>query len=291
MAKGKRAVALFEVIRKDKRFDRQSPEPEKPAVDHSRKFAKQAVDLWRKNHSDPETWTDTGPTLRESFGALSARFASIYAAILSRISTTAAYLRLWISRSNGIIPGAAAATIVILVMLAARHWLHPAAPETSLEDALRAGPPHPEVLEISSPTAQPPAAQSPTVVAHTTPTTPPLSPEMAADEEQAAQQNLPNLAKPGQRIVNMHYVLMQSYFEQKTAQEACDFLNQNGIPCTIERGVKGWRSDFYQVIGLQGFVHPSGPQYTTYRDHIEDLGKKFSPKSRYKRFQPEAIKW
>lgn len=287
MAKGKRAVALFEVIRKDKRFDRKSPEPEKPAVDHSRQFAKEAVNLWRKNHSDPETWTDAGPTLRESVAALSARIRSIYTTTRSHISTTAAYLRLWITRSNGVLPGMAAAAILILVMLAARHWIHPATPETSLEEALRAGPPHPNVLVLSSPAAQSHSEPTPTAL---TPA-PQLSPEMAADEEQAAQQVVPNLAKPGQRIVNMHYVLMQSYFEEKTAQEARDFLNQHGILCTIERGVKGWRSDFYQVIGLQGFVHPSGPQYTVYRDQIEKLGKDFSPKSRYKRFQPQAIKW
>jgi len=100
-----------------------------------------------------------------------------------------------------------------------------------------------------------------------------------------------NLAQPGRRVVNMHYVLMQSYFEEKTAEEARDFLNQNGIACTIERGVKGWRPDFYQVIGLQGFPRPSGPEYLAYRHRVEELGLQFSPKSRYKRFVPQAIKW
>ena len=68
-----------------------------------------------------------------------------------------------------------------------------------------------------------------------------------------------SLAQPGARIVNIHYVLMQSYFEEKTADKARDFLAKNGIPCTIERGVKGWRADFYQVIGLQGFTRPAIP--------------------------------
>ena len=97
--------------------------------------------------------------------------------------------------------------------------------------------------------------------------------------------------QPGRRVVNMHYVLMQSYFEQKTAEEARDFLNQNGIACTIERGVKGWRPDFYQVIGLQGFPRPAGAEYLAYRQRVEELGLQFSPKSRYKRFVPQAIKW
>ncbi len=90
----------------------------------------------------------------------------------------------------------------------------------------------------------------------------------------------------------MNYVLIQSYFEEKTAHEACDFLNQNGIACTIERGVKGWRHDFYQIIGLQGFAHLSGPEYAAYRRRIDDLSARFSPNSHsYKRFQPMAIKW
>jgi hypothetical protein len=293
MAKGKRAVALFEVIHKDKRLDRKSPPPESPRIDDSPKFAKKAVDLWRKNHSDPETWSPPGPSLRESIAAFFARLKSIYNSISTAIHSRAADLansaRLWITRSNGVAPGAAVASIVIVVMLAARHWLHPATPADSVADALRAQPPHPNVLIV--------APQSPATGLETPAS---LSPEMAADVQAAGQQpdaqpaaerTISTLAAPGKRIVNMHYVLMQSYFEQKTAQDACDFLTQAGIPCTIERGIKGWRPDFYQVIGLQGFARASGPQYLAYRQKVEELGLKFSPKSRYKRFQPQAIKW
>jgi hypothetical protein len=286
MAKGKRAVALFEVIRKDKRFDRKgAPAPEPPPIDHSRQFAKQAVEQWRKNHSDPETWMQPGPSLRESIVALRARLQKISSQIQTGCGASIAHARLWISRSNGVIPGIGAAAVVIFAMLSARHFFHPGSPIPAIEDAIRAEPPHPAVLTVGSSRTESQLQNPPT-----------LSPEMMADEQQASQKTGPtaaqsNLAQPGQRVVNMHYVLMQSYFEEKTAQEARDFLARNGIPCTIERGVKGWRPDFFQVIGLQGFARASGPQYLAYRQHVEDLGERFSPRSRYKRFQPQAIKW
>ena len=286
MAKGKRAVALFEVIHKDKRFDRKSPASEKPPEVApplvQRQSAKQAVDLWRKNHSDPETWTAPGPTLRESAASFFEKIKSMYSTIQSRRSALANTTRLWISRTNGVAPGVGAALIVIFVMLAARHWFHPASPALTIEDALRSGPPHPDVLVITPPVT----------ATNTIPAAPPtISPEIALDEQQASQKIVSTLAEPGKRVVNMHYVLMQSYFEEKTAEQARDFLTQYGIPCTIERGIKGWRSDYYQVIGLQGFARASGPQYVAYREKIEKLGLEFSPKSHYKRFVPQAIKW
>jgi hypothetical protein len=277
MAKGKRAVALFEVIRKDKRFDRKSA-PEPPRVDDSRQFAKKAVELWRKNHSDPETWTEPAPTLRESISAFWSRTQSIASKIQTGYANSLNIIRLWISRTNGVLPGVAAAALVIAAMLAARHYFRPTPPIPTMEEAIRSEPPHPAVLNVTPIVSQP---QNP----------PAMSPEMLADEQQASQKTVPNVAQPGQRVVNLHYVLMQSYFEEKTAHEARDFLASKGIPCTIERGVKGWRPDFYQVIGLQGFVRASGPQYLAYRERIEKLGDEFSPKSRYKRFQPQAIKW
>jgi hypothetical protein len=285
MAKGKRAVALFEVIRKDARFDRKTPEvlKESPA-DFSQKMVAQAVDLWRKKHSDPETWTAAPVKVRQSFSAQFAGFTAGWRAGMARSAKIAEAARAWIIRQDSIIFGAAAALIIISALLLVRRLYHPTAALASpIEEVLRNGSAHPSVLAVHSEAQSSPESQ-------------PLSPEMLADVQQAgdkttATPETSNLAKPGARIVNMHYVLMQSYFEEKTAKDARDFLVENGIPCTIERGIKGWRSDFYQVIGLQGFPRTSGPAYTAYRSKIEELGPKFSPKSHYKRFVPQAIKW
>ena len=283
MAKRKGAVALFEVIRKDKRFDRKTPEvAHKPPVQVSPDVAAQAVDLWRKRHSDPETWTFAKVKIRQSFSARMSALRAGCRSAFARSAKIAEGVRGWILRQNSIACGAVAATIVIGGLALARHWYHPAVQAAPIEQVLRDGPAHPAVLAVPA-------------VAQSSPGQDSLSPEMQADVQQAGDKTIPssaadNLAQPAARVVNLHYVLMQSYFEEKTADEARDFLNSHGIPCTIERGVKGWRSDFYQVIGLQGFVRASGAEYIAYRHRIEDLGPKFS-KSKYKRFQPEAIKW
>ena len=279
MAKGKRAVALFEVIQKDKRFGPKTPEARKdPAADFSPQMAEKAVDLWRKQNSRRGSWAGSAAKLGQSFSAFAWRLKSARLAAGALLASAARDLRIWMVRTNGIVPGAAAALVVIGGMMLARHFIHPVDQASTIEQALRAGPAHPSVLAIN---AERPAPSVPAMP----------SPEAASDAIQAGDTAPANLAQPGQRVVNMHYVLMQSYFEEKTAEEARDFLNQNGIACTIERGVKGWRPDFYQVIGLQGFPRPSGPEYLAYRHRVEELGLQFSPKSRYKRFVPQAIKW
>ena len=87
MAKGKRAVALFEVIRKDKRFDRKGEgSPVSNPVDDTRQLSQQAVELWRKKHSDPETWTQQGPTLKERLASVSSRINEFSASMKSRLA-------------------------------------------------------------------------------------------------------------------------------------------------------------------------------------------------------------
>jgi hypothetical protein len=293
MAKGKSAVALFEVLNKDKRFSRKTPEvAQKPPVQASPELAAQAVDLWRKKNSDPETWTNKPVKIRQplsvSIAARIATFKAGYESGMARSAKTAETVRQWVTRQNSIACGAAAAVIIIGGLALVRHWYQPVGQSIAIERVLRDGPAHPSVLAVSAPAQSIPTQVSPGPDA--------LSPEMQADVQQANDKTGPvpaatSLAQPGARIVNIHYVLMQSYFEEKTATEARDFLTKNGIPCTIERGVKGWRADFFQVIGLQGFTRPSGTEYLAYRDRIVKLGQEFSPKSKYKRFQPEAIKW
>jgi hypothetical protein len=279
MAKGKRAVALFEVIHRDKRFGPKTAEARKePAADFSPQMAEKAADLWRKQQFHRRPWSNSTAKVGQSFSALVQRLKSARVAAGALLAGAARDIRTWMVRTNGIAPGAAAALVVIGGMMLARHFMHPVDQASPVELALRAGPAHPSVLAINAERPAPSVPAAP-------------SPEAASDAIQAGDTAPANLAQPGQRVVNMHYVLMQSYFEEKTAEEARDFLNQNGIACTIERGVKGWRPDFYQVIGLQGFPHPSGPEYLAYRHRVEELGLQFSPKSRYKRFVPQAIKW
>lgn len=302
MAKGKSAVALFDVLSKDRRFTRKNQEipqspleiaprasaiAQKPPVQNSASLAARAVDLWRKRHTDPEKWTFSPVKIRQSVSERFSTFKSGFQGGYTRSAKFAQAAQGWIVRQNSIVCGAAAAVVMIAGLMLARHGHHSAPQAASVEEVLRDGPPHPAVLAVAD-VGHVSQAQ-PSTVSQT------LSPEMQMDVQQAAEKTGPDaassvLAKPGARIVNMQYVLMQSYFEEKTAIEARDFLTNHGIPCTIERGVRGWRPDFYQVIGLQGFARPSGVEYFDYLHRIEDLGPKFS-KSHYKRFVPQAIKW
>ncbi len=274
MAKGKRTVALFEVINKDKRMEPNAPAAIKPAKSFSRAMAAQAVDLWRRKRADPET---LGPPLARGDGMLMPRLRAMWQRWSVRMLAAGGTARRWMDRQLGALIGSGAAVAVIGAMLLARHFSTRPAPSLSIEQQLRNGPAHPAVLLAPGENTAGSA----------------FSPELAADVIQAKAGVVPDaVAKPGARIVNVHYLLIQSYADERTADEARDFLNQNGIACTIERGVKGWRMDFYQVIGLQGFAHPSGAEYVAYRQRIRELGAKFSPNVRsYKHFQPQAIKW
>jgi hypothetical protein len=291
MAKRNRTVALFEVISKDKRFERSAPPATPTSPGFSRKMAAEAAKLWKQKTADPETITGPNPFKRKRNPVLIPRLKSVCQSAAARTMAIVEIPRQWIIRQDSVISGAVVAFAVIGLVLLVRHLTPRHDSAVAIERQLRAGPAHPAVLLV--PTNPPPASSNQP------------SPEFAADVIQASQhvaqssdgniapKNIaqPNIAQPGQRIVNMHYVLVQSYFDEKTANQARDFLNQNGIPCSIERGVKGWRHDFYQIIGLQGFAHPSGPQYLAYRHRLDELSAKFSPTAHYKRFQPMAIKW
>jgi len=286
MAKGKRAVALFEVIQQDKRFGLKSAEaPPKAAANFSAKMAEEAADLWRKKNSDPETWTFPKEKIGKSLGDFGTGLKSAWQGVSARCSAAMRAGMGWLARIHGVATGAMAAGVVIGGVFLARHFMSPRLSAGPVEAQIETGPVHPEVLAVTPRSMQLPQETY----------SGGMSPEMQADAAQASQTASEtegaNLAQPGERVVNLHYVLMQSYFDQKTAEEARDFLNQHGIACTIERGVKGWRPDFYQVIGLQGFPRASGEAYLAYRQQVEQLGEEFSPHSKYKRFAPEAIKW
>jgi hypothetical protein len=282
MAKGKRTVALFEVINNDKRLERKAPASKEPAKGFSRTMAAQAIDLWRRKKADPETLTGPPPSpLPRRKAVVIPRLKAMWEGCNARLVTAAETARRWLDRQLGALIGGGTAVAVIGAMLLVRHFSNRTGQNLTIEQQLHEGPAHPAVL--ATPDEKPLNGTSA------------LSPELAADVVQAKADSAAKpdaVASPTTRIVNMHYVLVQSYGDEATAKEARDFLGQNGIPCTIERGVKGWRMDFYQVIGLQGFARPSGEEYAAYRHQIVDLGSKFSRNPRsYKHFDPMAIKW
>lgn len=97
----------------------------------------------------------------------------------------------------------------------------------------------------------------------------------------------------GRRIVGKQYVVIQAYAgdQKRLAEEARDFLLKNGVSCTVEKGVKGWPSEWNSVVSTQGFDRASGPQYDTYISTATRIGEAFAGKSAWKRFDPTPVRW
>jgi hypothetical protein len=158
-------------------------------------------------------------------------------------------------------------------------------------EQLRTGPKNPAVLDVGrNANAQQQAPREPeTGISSRGPENNPdnvvAPPGVSAD---------PGDANPQQqrRVLNLNYVVVQSYPDQKSAEEARDALIKAGIGATIERGLKGWTKDWYIVVGVQGFQRASGPDYEAYVRRINDVSTQFAQRKRsFKAFQPMAVKW
>lgn len=94
------------------------------------------------------------------------------------------------------------------------------------------------------------------------------------------------------RYINFNYVMIQSYPEEETemAQKAAAFLNNHGVACTVEKGVKGFLK--VSVVGLDGFQRISSPEFKAYVEHIKTLNAEFTKGTHsFKGFDPRAKKW
>jgi hypothetical protein len=96
-----------------------------------------------------------------------------------------------------------------------------------------------------------------------------------------------------QRSIGLNYIIVQSYPNEKIADDARDFLINAGIPCTVEKGPKDWASDpsWCSVITIAGYAHIHSPEYETAARDITELGEKFAANAKFKRFDPHAYKW
>jgi hypothetical protein len=149
-------------------------------------------------------------------------------------------------------------------------------------EQLRKEPAKPEVLNLNPP------ARS----ARRTPPDPKPEKTVAAASVAPISAPPPTTTPSTQRIIGQNYVLVQGWpaAEKAMAIEACDFLNKNGIPCTVEQNLRGFST--YTVIGLRGFDRPaSDPAYAEYEKSIRALSEPFAKTSKFKRFSPSPIKW
>ncbi len=102
----------------------------------------------------------------------------------------------------------------------------------------------------------------------------------------------PDAQTAGKRVINMNYVVIQSYQNEKLANDAADFLKKNGVDCTVVDGLSRW-SKWFTVVGTKPFPPRSSSTtaYETYVNQIKDISTKFAGKSRWNRFEPQPYRW
>jgi hypothetical protein len=196
-------------------------------------------------------------------------------------------ISLRMSYTAATISACALAVIVSLAIIAGQHISRSGAPllAQTTSSKLREGPSHPEVLEPirhnAGGTGSNSAGNSPT---RTTP---------IADTHTPLPAPLPAVpAGDGKRYISLNYAIIQSYplAEEKMARDAAAFLNNEGVPCTIERDVKGYLA--ISVVGLQSFERISTAPYIAYKKRIEQLSAKYATNNKsYKAFAPVAKSW
>jgi hypothetical protein len=100
------------------------------------------------------------------------------------------------------------------------------------------------------------------------------------------------------RINGLNYAVIQSYpgKEKEMAEKAAAFLTSNGIPCTVEKDLPGWRmswKDSCILVGIRGFDKTkNNPNLEAYKKQIMQVSGKFTNgRSGFKSFDPTMYQW
>jgi hypothetical protein len=97
------------------------------------------------------------------------------------------------------------------------------------------------------------------------------------------------------RQVGLNYVVIQSYPEEKMAQQAVAALQQAGVGATIERKLPGWTASgqWYAVVGIHGFNKiRDNPEYDKYLSTIKKVSDQYAKPKSFRAFNnPQPYKW
>lgn len=168
----------------------------------------------------------------------------------------------------------AVAAVALVLIVGAAYWAgrRPRVPAlTPSIDQIKKGEVNPGVLDVGPAGS---AEQGPGRVA-------------LSDADQSAVPK-PN-AQDGPRVVGRNYIVVQSYPDISTANEAREHLAKSGIPCTVEKGLS-FAPRWYCVVTLAGFEKVSSRDYEDCVRKIQSASKRFvNPK--FKQFEPQAYRW
>ncbi|MBC8105026.1 MAG: hypothetical protein H7Z14_00420 [Anaerolineae bacterium] len=161
-------------------------------------------------------------------------------------------------------------------------------------EQLRAGPKNSGVMDVGTrnPGVVPPAVQrepDPAITSRGSETNPD---NVEAPTTLGNAGAVVESSTPQPRVLNLNYVVVQSYPDQKGAEEARDALVKAGINCTIEQKLRGLNPNWFTVVGTQGFQRASGTEFDNYIRKIDGVSQQFAQRKRsFKAFQPLAYKW
>ncbi len=127
------------------------------------------------------------------------------------------------------------------------------------------------------------------------PKAPEKAPVVLPVEEPSNPGNSAVASAPEKRIINMNYLMIQSYQDEKVTREAAELLNKSGIDCTVIQGLPRWSPSpkWWCVVGTKGF----GPRTTdtaefqNYLSRIREVSNTFSGRTKWKQFSPQLYRW
>jgi hypothetical protein len=311
MAKGKHAAALFEVIQRDKRFERKNgitgvPRNTDPASLSTPKW-------WfkRRPGADPAPLpVPPAPAPLATPPPVERRPAPAVVAPPPVRETRSMDLDAPPRRQHvslrltysGVAVGAFALMVAVgLAYVIGRHMSRGPSPvlaEIPTEE-LRRRPAQPSVMDVH--------AASPNIVQNTQARVIPAPPGNAAVTSKTtggtrgaapAPPKFNDARPPATLVVDdqtrqygLNYVIVQSYPDKKSAEDVRDLLVKNGVFCSVEQLKHFAAPKWYSVVGIKGFdkIHNS-PEFDGYVAEIMRIGDRSGLKG-FKRFEPTAYKW
>lgn len=282
MAKGKHAVALFEVIQSGKSSGRGS----------SLRTPKWWFKRRQKAMTDPTASAAASPAgaqIDQTDSAASAP-APRHQGIDLRLDSESQRISFHFTYTSALVTAFTVLVVVGLAYIIGRHVaagpsLAVAGPST---EQIRRGPVREGVLDVKP-------AQNSGGATRSTPAPTPIENEEALTAVPPAPHPAPTATEPAaQRVIGRNYVIVQGYPDEKDALAARDLLNSNGVPCTVEKDLPGWAitKNWYIVVGLTGFDRPrNNPEYDAYEKKIRELSNQFARNSKFKKFEPHAYRW
>ncbi len=192
-----------------------------------------------------------------------------------------------LSYQTAIVGGFAMLVAFGLVYAIGKHMHRTLAAQTSSPSTaeLRSGPAHPDVLDVSNPGKG--------ELVHNS-----NDNAQTANLKQPKKQ-LDDLPKPPpssndvDRVVGKQYVVIQSYTDEKAANDIAALLQKNNVPCSVIKALPNWgRADTFSIVGTTGFDRiRSNPDFDHYEANIVHVGEQLAANGHFRKFEPHPYRW